>query len=205
MSFAAFAAVVAAKFVDRRRRGAARRQLMRAPETPIALVKDGDRVRLKGQAVPRGPLRTAPVSQRPCIGYRVVLNYDDLGGSGFRRAVEDEAFDSCLLSDATGEAILHAPFEIRLRPDKMRFEDHPAGLFDLLKRKGIAVRDGFGRERHFQYVETVLLPGDEIIAVGRATIEIDPAGRSPSRRDPPVRCHLKGADGPVVIAAVADP
>ena len=87
----------------------------------------------------------------------------------------------------------------------MRFEDHPAGLFDLLEAKRHRGPGRIRRERHFQYVETVLLPGDEIIAVGRAIIDIDPAGRSPSRRDPPVRCHLKGADGPVVIAAVADP
>ena len=53
---------------------------------------------------------------------------------------------------------------------------------------------------HFRYVETILLPEDEIIAVGRATVEIDPAGRSQSNREPPFRCHLKGREEAVVIA-----
>jgi hypothetical protein len=54
--------------------------------------------------------------------------------------------------------------------------------------------------RRFRYVETILPEGEEIIAVGRATIEIDPAGRAPSHRDPPVMCHLRGEDDVVIIA-----
>jgi hypothetical protein len=49
------------------------------------------------------------------------------------------------------------------------------------------------------------MPGDEIIAVGRATIEVDPAGRAPARREPPVMCHLRGGDDGVVIADAEEP
>ena len=57
----------------------------------------------------------------------------------------------------------------------------------------------FGVPDQLRYVETILQSGDTIIAVGRATIEVDPAGRAPAPREPPIICHLKGADEPVVI------
>jgi hypothetical protein len=62
-----------------------------------------------------------------------------------------------------------------------------------------------GIQHEFRYTETILFPGDEIVAIGRATIEIDPAGQSPSRRDPPVRCHLKGREEAVIIAEIEVP
>jgi len=45
-----------------------------------------------------------------------------------------------------------------------------------------------------------LQPGDTIMAIGRATVEVDPAGRAPTHREPPMICRLEGADEPVLIA-----
>jgi hypothetical protein len=200
LGLAACAALAVADRAARRRREADRRRITGVPETPIAAVKGGQKVRIRGQAVARGPLRTAPVSQRSCIGYRVVVDRHDYGVEGLERAVEEQAFDAFVLADGTGEAVVHGPFEIKLDSDHTGFENHPPALFDLLERRGVARRDGYGWERHFQYVETVLMPGDEIVAVGHATIEVDPAGRAPSHREPPVTCHLKGDDEPVLLA-----
>jgi hypothetical protein len=181
------------------RRKVARRALTQVPEKQIAVVRDGEMVRLRGHAVARGPLRTSPLSQRACIGFSVTVERHEAGSAVWHRIVDKDEFATFLLADGTGEAVLHAPFEVRLDPYDVRAEDLPPAFFEFLEREGVAIRSPLGMHA-FRYVETVLLPGDEIIAVGRATVEIDPAGRAPSFRDPPTRCHLKGRDEAVVIA-----
>jgi hypothetical protein len=185
------------------RRRTRRRALMRVPETAIAAVKNGERVRLKGRAVARAPLGTSPLSQRPCIAYHIVIA-DIRSGE---LVLDQEGFDSFTLTDGTGEAMLHGPFQLELDPFDAReldggydarSESVPQTLSDLVKQSGYKVTT-FGRQDALRYVETLLQPGDEIIAVGRATIEIDQAGRAPPR-GLPVMCHLKGSDKPVVIA-----
>ena len=91
--------------------------------------------------------------------------------------------------DETGAAMLHAPFEMKLDPYDAAAENLPPALFEVLEREGVATRSMFGGQHDFRYIETILLPGEEITAVGRATIQIDPAGSSPSHREPPVMCH----------------
>ena len=86
-----------------------------------------------------------------------------------------------------------------------RSENVPQSVFELAKQTG-ANLTMFGMPDQLAYVEIVLQPGDEIMVVGRATVEyFHPAGRAPSHREPPVICHLKGADEPVVIADAEDP
>jgi hypothetical protein len=182
------------------RQKAARGALERLPETPIAAVKDGQMVRLRGSAEARTPMRRSPISGRECIGYSVMVERHESGTGVWHEVVDLDEFGTFLLKDGTGEAVLHGPFEIRLAPYDHRADNLPPTLFELLEREGVAVMNPFGMQNHFRYVETVLLPEDEIIAVGRATVEIDPAGRSPSHREPPFRCHLKGREEAVVIA-----
>ncbi len=180
---------------------ASRRALLGLPETPIGAVKDGEKVRIKGRAGARGALQTSPASGRRCVGYRLIVEAHDGGMSGWQKIAEDDAFYALLLSDDTGEAVLHPPFDIQLEPYRETFVNAaPLALASLLVRKGVWSSDVFGTKRPFRYVETILMPGDEIIAVGHATIEIDPAGRSPSPRDPPMMCHLNGLHEPVVLA-----
>src|ERR1043165_1649031 len=78
-----FVATVAAAVVWDRREGLdgqaaqreeTRRALMRMPKTRIAAVKNGDRVCIEGRALPRGSLRTSPISQRSCIGFRLTVD-----------------------------------------------------------------------------------------------------------------------------------
>lgn len=186
------------------RRRAPRRALMRIPETPIAGVKDGERVRIKGRAIAREPLRTSPISRRPCIGFRLIVQSDSGGRDVWQRVVDQEQFDSFLLLDDTGEAMLHAPFDLELDPYDVRSDNPSPVLLEILEREGVPVRGTFGIEHRFRYVETILMPGDEITAVGRATLEIDAAGRPLSHRHPPVMCHLRGIDEAVVIADADD-
>jgi hypothetical protein len=50
-----------------------------------------------------------------------------------------------------------------------------------------------------------MCPGDRISVLGRATLEIDPAGRG-SFRDPPKLNHMRGSDSePVLIGDANEP
>ena len=188
------------RLVKSRRRKAARRAVWGVPATAIAAVKDGETVRVTGRAVARAPLRTSPISRRGCIGFCLTVDRHQTGSESWQRVVDKEEFDSFLLVDDTGAAMLHAPFEMKLDPYDAAAENLPPVLFEVLEREGVASRSVFGGRYDFRYIETILLPGEEITAVGRATIEIDPAGSAPSHREPPVMCHMKGLEEAVIIA-----
>ncbi|HMF41314.1 MAG TPA: hypothetical protein VKQ32_11480 [Polyangia bacterium] len=194
--------IAARRAADRRRHQAAREAVLRVGEVPIGAVKDGEHVRIRGRASACEVLRTSPVSRRRCVGYRLTVEYRDAERiDGWQHAVDDDAFPPFLLVDDTGEAVVHAPLEIRLNPYReTSVEAASPALASLLTKGGVSASDVYGRKRNFRYVETILMPGDEIVAVGRATIEIDQAGRAASHREPPVLCHLRGANGLVVIA-----
>ena len=179
----------------------ARRAAVRRALRPIGAVKEGELVTILGRVHARTPLRMSPIMRRRCIGYRLVVAYYDAGGVGWQPTIEETAFDSFVLADSTGEALLHPPFDIKLEPDT-RTEGAPApqALSEWLEREGVRPHGVSGEPRIFECVETVLLPGDQVIAVGHATIGFDPGGRSPSHREPPIICHLRGGDEKVVIA-----
>jgi hypothetical protein len=188
--------------VTGRRRRMAREELREVAEKPIATVKDGERVLIRGRTAARGALRASPVSLRACIGYHLTVDYRETGSvDSWHRVVEDDGFSPFLLADDTGEAVVHSPFEIRLTPHERFLESPPLDLVNLLPRRVAATSTGiFGPKYVFRYVEFVVMPGAQLIAVGRARIEIDQAGRAPSHREPPVMCHLGGVDERVVIA-----
>jgi hypothetical protein len=179
------------------RREAVRRELSRIDETPVARVNDGDRVRIKGRAQARGPLRTSPVSQRACICFRLTVEASH--GGDWHRVFEQDEFDSFLLTDDTGQAVLQAPFQLQLDPYDARSENVPQVVIDLVKQSGANITL-FGSPDTLRYAETILQPGDEIVAVGRATVEVSAEGRAWARRGPPVICTLKGDGEPVVLA-----
>jgi hypothetical protein len=156
-----------------------------------------------GSVVARQPLRTSPILRHRCIGYRVVVECKEYGAiPGVYAVIDEEVFDSFVLADASGQALLHPPFKIEWEPDTLSGgSDLPPALVDLLEQRGI-MAPVHGDPRTFTYVETVVMPGDEIIAGGYATFEVDPGGRS-SHRDPPVICHLKGTDDDKVVIAKA--
>lgn len=195
-----FAAGAYLRLVRSGRRKRARRAVWGVPQTAIAGVKDGQMVRITGRAVAQASLRLSPISGRGCIGFRLIVDRHQSGSEGWQRVVDKEEFDSFALVDATAKAVLHAPFEMKLDPYDARDANLPPVLFEVLEREGVAIRSAFGINYDFRYVETILVPGEEITAVGRATIEIDPAGRAASHREPPALCHMKGVDEAVIIA-----
>jgi hypothetical protein len=182
------------------RRRASLRALRQMSETPIAGVKNGANVRIRGRAVARSASRSSPISRRACIGFRVIIESHRIGSEDdWHHVIEREEFGPFVLRDDTGDAVLHGPFDIVLDPYDARTENHPPELFDFLEREGEVVRG-----RRFRYVETILMAGDEITAAGLATIEPDPAGYAPSPRHLPVMCHFRGLEDAVVIADADD-
>jgi hypothetical protein len=195
-------ALMLAKGADERRRKAVGRALNGLPATPIGAVRDGHWVRIRGRAVAHEPLVTSPVSQRLCIGYRLTVDCRDGAIYDWQPVVEEDGFQPFVIGDDTGEAVVHPPFDILLQPYReSSLEATSPMLARLLAKKGLPASEVFGMTRSFRYVETILMPGDSVIAAGRAAIEIDQAGRAPSPRDMPVMCHLKGGDKPVLLAA----
>ena len=183
-----------------RRLRKARRALKRAPRMAMGAVKNGDWACVSGRARPRAPLKKSPLSQRDCIGFRVMVERFDVGSAVWQLIIDLEDFVTFSLADGTGEAVVHAPFVVMLDPHDERGDDLPPAFFDLLERERWRRTGPSGGEYLFRYTETLLLPDDDIVALGRATIEIDPAGRARSHREPPVMCHLRGGEIPVVIA-----
>ena len=121
-----------------RRRKAARRAVWGVREKAIAEVKDGQIVRITGRAVARAPLRTSPISRRACIGFSLVVDRHDTGNPAEQRVVDKEEFDSFVIADATGQAMLHGPFDVKLDPYDKRSEDLPPAFFEVLEREGVA-------------------------------------------------------------------
>jgi len=199
----AVVAIAWQQVVAHEERAKARFRLLEVPETPIAAVKDGARVRIKGRVSAREALRTSPISERECVGYHLTVELHR-GEDDWKKVVEQGDFPPFAVADGTGEAVLHAPFDLRLISLEASGGDLPMALVELLARNDVPREGLFGFDHHFRWFETVVMPGDEIIAVGRASLEIDPAGRSPSRRDPPFLCHLRGRDDAVIIAKVEE-
>ena len=176
-------------------------RLLDAPETAIAAVNDGARVRIKGRVLAREALRKSPISEHECVGFHLTIElYQGGDDNEWRKVVDQDDFAPFAVVDETGEAVLHGPFELKLASLEASGGDLPWAVREALARADVPREGFFGFDNHFRWIETVVMPGDEIIAVGRASLEIDPAGRSPSRRDPPVLCHLRGRDDAVIIA-----
>ncbi|HXU03743.1 MAG TPA: hypothetical protein VN903_22410 [Polyangia bacterium] len=184
----------------------ARLRLTEVPETAIAAIKDGTRVRIKGRLVAREALRTSPISYNECIGFRLTVDVhvgageDDDVEKAWKTVVEEDDVPTFVVADETGEAVLHGPFELILAPFQDGGNDLPTAVREALVRANVSREGFFGWDKHFRWFETILVPGDEIVAIGHATMEIDPARRSPSHRDPPVSCHLRASEKPLILA-----
>ncbi len=113
-------------------------------------------VRIRGRAVARAPVaRRRPISRRACIGFCLTVDRHETGSSSWERVIDQEEFDSFVLADGTGQAVLHAPFDMELDPYDARSENVPPAFFEVLEREGVRGQDV--RDQHeFRYIETIL-------------------------------------------------
>ncbi len=196
---AGFASYLHLKWRDPRRR--ARRMIRTLRTTPIAAVADGARVRVTGIVSPQREVTTAPVSGRPCVGYRLVV--DQTTNAGPEPVLVREHCDSFWIADGSGRALVEGPSLFGVEPDEP-WSNLPQSLYRILEESDVALRGPFDTFREFRYTEAILVPGDRISVLGRASVAIDPAGDSMGHRAPPTLRRIVGQRRELVMIADAD-
>jgi len=162
--------------------------------TSIAALHPDAPAKVAGVVAARDHLVRSPISGDACIGFRVIVE-TSLGILAKR-----EACGAFTLTDDTGTAGIDGPFQIALDPDDGGWAHLPPAVFALLQEEmGRDAWSVIGSEREVRFQEALLKPGDRIAVLGRATLEVDPAGRG-SYREAPMLVHFRGTDHqPVVI------
>jgi hypothetical protein len=182
-----------------RRRVPLRRAIARMETTPIAALHEGKRAKIRGVVSAREPLLTSPISERPCVGYRIAI--DDASHDpdlSWDPLVNREDWPSFLVADETGTvAVQGPPFEILVDPSE-RSGKLPQTAFALLAEHDVRMRDLWST-RKFWFEETLLKVGDRVVVVGRPSLKIDAAGRG-LYREPPRLFVMRGThDEPIVV------
>jgi hypothetical protein len=173
----------------------ARREIMPAANTPIAGVKQGERVKVTGTVAALAPLLTSPVGERDCIGFR--LDVERVDGA-FPTVFERQACGAFSIADDTGEINVDGPFLLGL-PATGNLSTMRPRLLELLAAAG-APRLELPSYRGFAFREARLMPGDRVSVVGRAFLEPDPAAPAAGFRSPSLALRVSGSvSEPVVI------
>ena len=182
------------------------RALKAMKTTAIAALKLDQPAKITGVVSPRAELLTSPISGRPCIGFKVVIegnepvftpsNYD-VTPEGRHLLVQREACGVFTLTDDTGTAVIEGPYRIGLEP---AWADLPPSVFARLQEKlGVAVPGDALRYTRLRFQQALLMPGDRVSVGGRPVMEADPAARA-SYRERPMVNHIRGtAQEPVLI------
>jgi hypothetical protein len=190
----------------RRRRGAARRKVEEAEPAAIASLPQGAPTRIIGVVAPRDAMLTSPIERQACIGYHTVI---EQGEGEWRPILTAAVCGAFLVTDESGTVSVEGPIVIALDPDDGAWRFLPATWFDRefddsasKLSPALWPRALFSEAQQIRYQEAVLRPGDRVSVLGRATLEIDPAGPR-ALRDPPMLNHIRGLeDEPVIVARV---
>jgi hypothetical protein len=190
------------RWLDPRR--AARRAIGAVTRTAIAKLKEGERARVSGVVGAIEPVRTSPVGQHPCIGFRLTVERRRAGGSGeiWHQVLQRESCQPFWIRDETGEAIVEGPFLLGLDVDNSAWAGLPAALYKLLEEAQV---QPFHGDDQLRFTEAILKPGDRITALGRAVREVSPEIRSAHSRELPMAWYVRGTENePVALADVEE-
>ena len=143
---------------------------------------------------------------------------EEMGGA-WRPILKSAACRAFMVTDDSGMAVVEGPVAIAEDLDEGAWMRLPTSAFrqDLggtwgslrigIQADGIRPlgQDGpqeslWGWSEDLRYQEVLLKPGDRVSVLGRATMQVNPAGNA-SFRDPPVLNHITGSeDAPVIVA-----
>jgi hypothetical protein len=189
-----------ARWRNPRRR--ARRAVERLDRTPIARVGDGTRVRISGVAAAHHETTASLISGRPCLGYRLVIEISAPGTQDFVEAARGEECKSFVVEDEAGRAVVEGPFVFGLDVDDSAWTDLPPAVYQILEEGKVSLTG----TQTVRFTEARLMAGDRVEVVGRAAVAIDPAGRSPDHRHPPMLVRIAGSkEDPVMVADADEP
>jgi hypothetical protein len=201
----AIARVVYADFLSREAR--VRRALARRPPASIAAAPDGV-VRVTGRVHAAGELLLAPVTQRPCVAYQLIIEGDEDGSWGSVFELEDAR--PFKLIDETGEALIEVSgraFLLALVADKRGWtgagpdDAHSQAVRSLLGSADIEVEGIFDGPRRFRFREAALREGRRVAVGGQGTREVSPDGARAGVREPPQRYVVRGnPEEPLLIS-----
>jgi hypothetical protein len=177
----------------------ARRALERTKNTPIAHLRQDELVKITGVIAPHDAILTSPLENQPCIGYttRIDTVWDEDRG-GRDSVLKSAGSASFLVTDETGTAVVAAPVFI-VPPRDWTSQLAPAWMYQRGQPDDPPPLRSTAGEMT-TYREVLLRPGDRVSVLGRATLEVDPAGRA-SLRAPPMLHWIRGSEArPVIVA-----
>ena len=173
-------------------RRAPRRALERVRTTAIASLQEGDLTKITGVIAPRAPMLRSAVEKQPCIGYSMAVETTE--DAGWRPVLNSGECVSFFVRDESGTAVVEGNIVIAPHPE--------CWVADAACIRGVTTTRCCGPPSRAAVAigRSCCKPGDRVSVLGRARMEIDPAGRS-SFRDPPMLNHITGSeDAPVIVA-----
>jgi hypothetical protein len=185
-----------------------RRALRAMSESPIGSIEDGARVRISGVVAIHRDTMVSPVDWRVCLGFELAVARKSRAKPQENFVVLSRRYcQPFVVVDPSGRAVIEGPFLLALGVDDAPWVDLPPAAYPLLQEDGVSLTSALLSHRlKFEYRETVLQPGDRVTLVGRAAVEIDPAGTSTGHRALPRLCRIRGdARAPVMIARADGP
>ncbi len=168
------------------------KRLSRIPSRPIKDAVDGKPARITGSVRPLGNLLTAPLTERSCIAFEVLIERTPGGAEPHRESVWRTS--SFLVDDPTGTAIVDGGQLFLSIDDFRRRADLPPRLQTFL------VYEGKDPARVTAVGEGAIEPGSSITVCGVAHWETDPDPRSErGYRDTPLRLRFESTPETKVI------
>ncbi|MBX3274002.1 MAG: hypothetical protein KF729_27300 [Sandaracinaceae bacterium] len=192
-----------------------KRRMRATPQRAIADVVEGERVRIVGRV--RGDATiAAPLSGRPCVYYRVVVEEQRRRGksSYWATLVDEERGVEFLVEDGAGVARVpvghvQAVLEGDARGNSGFLRDPTPELEAFLAARGHATT-GWVFNKTIRYREGVAEPGERVAVVGTGRWERDPeasakAGEGYREATMPKRLVLEApSDGPLLLSDETD-
>jgi hypothetical protein len=181
-------------------------QLRRLPVTPIHQLRPGVVARVAGRIRRAGPLLTAPISGRPCLGHHVRAKHVEASFIGSVTMAEATLF---WIEDDSGRALVDAAelAEGAFGGDASEGSyalhvgnrEADARLEAVASRRGVTLSSEFGFPNSMSYREAILTEGARVSVAGFVVVEPHPQGEA-LESGVPMRLVLRGsAEGPVLI------
>lgn len=127
----------------------------------------------------------APITKRPCAFYHLEL-FEWVNGHKKPFLSESSSSHFVLEDDVTSVMALGSAASTHLKTNRDRghSSDCLPEIRALSRRHGFSMVDEYGELRSLAYDETLVLPGESILAAGNVSSEVDPGGAASYREQP---------------------
>jgi hypothetical protein len=143
-----------------------------------------------GRALALAEVLTAPLTERACLAYRVIV--DEPGLLGRSVVAREDAVAAFALDDGTlVQDIARVEFGVEESFTSGHLAEPDDRLQLFLFMHGQRHEDFVGLNRSLRFREWILAPGDRVRVNARAEWEASPGGSGGSFREPPRRLILR--------------